>query len=130
MSSANNPSLEESQKMKLEMREQIAVQNKMRALKRKEIEKYQPLDEEGDDQDIAISIPTQVPSSLLMAIEPYPYPVRTTAETEGGAIHTGGTPQQRPRAQSESLPFSYEDFWSVDMVDEQLFEFLMSTGDS
>lgn len=130
MSSANNPSLEESQKMKLEMREQIAVQNKMRALKRKEIEKYQPLDEEGDDQDTAISIPTQVPSSLLMAIEPYPYPVRTTAVTEGSATNTGGTPQQRPRALSESLPLSYEDFWSVDMVDEQLFEFLMSTGDS
>lgn len=130
LSSANNSSLEESQKMKLEMREQIAVQNKMRALKRKEIEKYQPLDEEGDDQDTSITIPTHVPSSMLTAIEPYPYPIQTTAETEGGATNTGETSQQRARAHSETLPFSYEDFWSVDMVDEQLFEFLMSTGDS
>lgn len=129
LSSTNNPSLEESQKMKLEMREQIAVQNKMRALKRKEIEKYQPVDEEGDDQDTAVAMPTHVPSSLLAAIEPYPFPLRTTVETEGVATHTGITPQ-RPRAQSESLPISYEDFWGVDMVDEQLFEFLMSAGDN
>lgn len=130
MSNANNSSLEESQKMKLEMREQIAVQNKMRALKRKEIEKYQPLDEEGDDQDTSIAIPTHVPSSMLTAIEPYPYPIQITAETEGDATNAGEMSQQRPRAQSESLPLSYEDFWSVDMVDEQLFEFLMGTGDS
>ena len=109
--SITNPSLEESQKMKLEMREQIAVQHKMRALKQNEIKKYQP----GEQQHLDIQQqPLTTPSGV---IDPLPYDASDNNNRNA-----------RPRTLSEHHQLLNEDFfWSADMVDDQLFEFLMSS---
>jgi len=98
--------------MKLEMREQIAVQHKMRALKQNEIKKYQP----GEQQHLDIQQQPLTAPSVTM--DPLPY----------AAIDTNNH-NARPRTLSEHHhQLMNEDFfWSADMVDDQLFEFLMSS---
>lgn len=126
---ATNPStrtnLEENTIMKREMQSQMMFQNKMRALKQQELEKYKGPSHAAFSSEMAHE---QADESDMMTDG-------HEAQHEQGAGESADTPngaaeniQQRPRSLSNALAIGTpEDFWhSTDMVDDQLFEFLMS----
>jgi SHAQKYF class myb-like DNA-binding protein len=126
-STRNN--IEENSMMKREMQNQMAFQNKMRALKQQELNKYR-----------------REPSSGLMQHDQEPYQLahyadeiqhkdsadfreeqQQPAEYNNNNQGAGETAivDQRSRGISIGDSVSNEDFWNTDVVDEQLFEFLM-----
>jgi SHAQKYF class myb-like DNA-binding protein len=158
--------LEESNMMKREMKSQMALQNKMRALKQNELDKYKNsfkgVGDQGKEKPPTIApVPSfthhhqtiqqqhpsqypqqqqQVPSTpfktnnniddedpIMMKIGESPVN-RTqgageTAGTDGPAQVGALAHQERSRALSMG---GSDDFWNTDVVDDQLFEFLMN----
>lgn len=120
--------LEENDMMKREMQNQMAFQNKMRALKQQELNKYKnvssELKEEGKEkvEDVHASIPMKQEDEASKAAE--------AAERFQGAGETAGAdPSSDTRTRSRSRGMSMggsDEFWNTDVVDEQLFEFLMN----
>lgn len=99
----SNPStrnnLEENNMMKREMQNQMAFQNKMRGLKQQELNKFLV-----DGHDVLDAGHNLMHGSLEQA-------------------PSDGSPMRRPASASIG---NAEDFWNTDVMDEQLFEFLMS----
>ena len=111
--------IEESNQMKREMQSQKEFQNKLRALKQKEISKcsssYGGIDWKNH--------------SVAEAINPNDF--HTANYTEQSKEHRtapGNDDQQPPtkRSRSESLG-GVDDYWSSDMMDDHLFQFLTNT---
>lgn len=131
--------LEENSLMKREMQFQMAFQNKMRALKQQEVEKYkgeaisQRRDEHGNES--AVQIGAQYGGELKHD------PEEAQQQQQQHSESSPGEGEQQPNSQIEyqqqgpgesdgnrqrGMSLSADDFWNTDVVDDQLFEFLMS----
>jgi SHAQKYF class myb-like DNA-binding protein len=165
--------LEESNMMKREMKSQMALQNKMRALKQNELDKYKNSFKGGagggDHQHGKEKPPTTTPvpsfthhqqtiqnqqhpsqhhhqqqapltpfkttnniddeDSIMMKMGESPVNrsqgAGETAGTDGPAQVAALAHQERERSRALSVGGS-DDFWNTDVVDDQLFEFLMN----
>ena len=121
--------LEENTMMKREMQNQMAFQNKMRALKQQELNKYKNVSADtkgGDDEkekleDAQTPIKAEGESSKEDDADPGGQ-YQGAGET-AGADSASGNRQQRSRGLSVGAS---DEFWNTDVVDEQLFEFLMN----
>jgi len=103
--------LEENSMMKREMEYQMVFQNKMRALKQQELDKYKGQNE----QEGGVSAATEAGGGKeLMSNLPASQPE---------AADDGEAPRSRQREVSIGAA---EDLWNTDIVDDQLFEFLMN----
>jgi SHAQKYF class myb-like DNA-binding protein len=115
----SNPStrsnLEENNMMKREMQNQMAFQNKMRGLKQQELNKFRNF--EGDKS-------TEYKTPVAVTFDPS-NTVTADALQQGAGETDGDVDDRRPRNFSIGLA---DDFWNTDVVDDQLFEFLMSEG--
>jgi len=145
-----NPStrtnLEENTIMKREMQSQMVFQNKMRALKQQELEKYkgmagaggaevvhhaphhhhqqqQPHDPQHHPEGGMAAATSTPPEAAAQVVDPQEQGAGEPAATGDAAP----PPQQRARGLSiGAAAVAAEEFWNTDMVDDQLFEFLMS----
>ena len=148
--SAGGPStlsnLEESQVMKREMKNQMAFQNKMRALKQQELNKYkraddggsesQASDPGGDTREAAVALSDECQDYGAAGNggdEPEEYPGSPRPDYQGAgeaaaAADGTGSPADpvRGRQQRGLSIGAAEEFWNTDIMDEQLFEFLMN----
>jgi SHAQKYF class myb-like DNA-binding protein len=131
--------IEENSIMKREMQNQMALQNKMRSLKEQELAKY---------KNVAHTAPGATSTSRSSRAPQFSYtfsessagehpsssnkddPHHASAEgarsqgageTAGHDVPEGG--HERPRGLSFG---NSDDFWNTDIVDDQLFEFLMN----
>ena len=115
---------ERSMLMKQEMESQRAFQSKIRDLKQREVNKFilheLPSDAEHDGK------------ALDDDFTPNPVGKRTDDKgqgageiAEGGEIAEAGDSGEKGRLRGLSVGAS-DDFWNTDVVDEQLFEFLMN----
>ena len=134
---SSRTNLEESNMMKREMQNQMAFQNKMRALKQQELNKYRRTEETGDvlqDQQYhAHSVDHQPPDqqqqhtptnhAVLDGKQPS---VQFADQVFQGAGETAGADESTNRERSRALSIGTDDFWNSDVVDDQLFEFLMN----
>jgi SHAQKYF class myb-like DNA-binding protein len=125
--------LEENNMMKREMQNQMAFQNKMRALKQQELNKYKnvssELKEEAKEkvEDVHASIPFKQDDEDCKAAE-------AAEQYQGAGEAAGADPSSGTHARSRSRGMSMggmsmggsDEFWNTDVVDEQLFEFLMN----
>jgi hypothetical protein len=115
----SNPStrtnLEENNMMKREMQNQMAFQNKMRGLKQQELNKFRNFEGEKSAEYKTPVAVTFDPSNT----------VAMDALQQGAGETDGDADERRPRNFSIGLA---DDFWNTDVVDDQLFEFLMSEG--
>mmetsp|Transcript_4402 Transcript_4402/g.12172 ORF Transcript_4402/g.12172 Transcript_4402/m.12172 type:complete len:672 (+) Transcript_4402:681-2696(+) len=129
--------LEENSLMKREMHSQMVFQNKIRALKKQELEKYK-----GSAAEAFAAATSEVdyrqqqmpPPTTTM---PHPQAAGEVGAATAESSSTPALPQQpqavvqRPRGMSvggNAAMMAAEEFWNTDMVDDQLFEFLMSDG--
>jgi len=134
--------IEENSLMKREMQNQMALQNKMRALKEQELAKYknipaahqptaafkasrdgkgQPphMHPHGNSAEAHSSIHDEQYHPAAAATEPSR--IQGAGEVAGNDVLDG---EERHRGLSFGNP---DDFWNSDVVDEQLFEFLMDS---
>ena len=128
--SATRTNLEESNMMKREMQNQMALQNKMRALKQQELNKYKDVEAPLPGQELKDSIPSSLPLSPTPVKHEEESPkvgeasvsrAQGAGETAAADAASGG--RHRPRGLSMG---GSDEFWNTDVVDEQLFEFLMN----
>jgi hypothetical protein len=135
--------MEENTLMKREMQNQMALQNKMRALKQQELAKYKNVpassgnSKQGPGHMTASAMDTShcsMGGGMTSASTAQPTKededpgFMPTASHGQGSGETDGTDSKnswvgRPRGLSIGAS---EDFWNTDMVDDQLFEFLMN----
>lgn len=115
--------LEESNMMKREMQNQMAFQNKMRALKQQELNKYRRPDGGYEMEHIqAHDHPTEEESEdgILKGAGFADQDFQGAGETaDDGPAHG------RDRSRGLSIGVS-DEFWNSDVVDDQLFEFLLN----
>jgi hypothetical protein len=148
-SSRNN--LEVNSLIKREMQNQMAFQNKMRALKQQELNKYQKGGDGGsamDGNNTVTSDPINEHNTMTNDIpQRQQHQVNVTADPSSqhrrskntkqqqqqqeyqGAGESGGADSvgnNRDRAQSVSL-VEEDDFWNSAVVDDELFDFLMNS---
>jgi SHAQKYF class myb-like DNA-binding protein len=139
--------LEENNMMKREMKNQMTFQNKMRALKMQELKKLKTVVEDGSVMHLvsnAVSTAAAITATKGVANnnseqEPQPLqhlssqhqlqdPDQQQHDFQGAgeaAADGGGVMFEGERNRSMSIGAS-EDFWNTDVVDDQLFEFLMN----
>ena len=128
--SATRTNLEESNMMKREMQNQMALQNKMRALKQQELNKYKDVDAMQPGHELNETTSTSMPLS--------PTSVKTEEASPKAGESSGGRSQgagetaaadvasaSRHRGRGLSMGGS-DEFWNTDVVDDNLFEFLMN----
>lgn len=132
--------MEENSLMKREMQNQMALQNKMRALKQQELAKYENVASSTSSGGGVKSAPGTMygvtemgemydtNTAAQMTKEADMATVATSTDQVQGAGEMDGTDVKnaaaaRARGLSLSNP---DDFWNNDVVDEQLFEFLMN----
>jgi hypothetical protein len=122
--------IEENSMMKREMRNQMALQNKMRALKQQELAKYKQVTSSAPPAATGVDYKGPIDRGIGLASPPnraVEFAVQGAGETAGNdgsaEYHRGGG-----NARPHSLSFGgSEEFWNTDVVeDEQLFEFLMN----
>jgi SHAQKYF class myb-like DNA-binding protein len=135
--------LEENNMMKREMQNQMAFQNKMRALKQQELNKYknvssgEQLKEEGNNKEkvedmnhVHYASSSSIPMKQQQQQDEEDSKAAEAAERYQGAGEAGGAdPSSDPHVRSRSRGMSMggsDEFWNTDVVDEQLFEFLMN----
>lgn len=128
---SSRSTLEESNMMKREMQNQMAFQNKMRALKQQELNKYK---RSGDEAE---SDMPQQPQQFHRQMESTEEGQVDVAEAETkladyeGQEYQGAGETAADITHERNIPRGLslgnaEDFWNTDVVDEQLFEFLMN----
>eukprot|EP00977_Amphora_coffeiformis_P013243 scaffold3410_cov158-Amphora_coffeaeformis.AAC.17 len=134
----SNPStrsnLEENNMMKREMQSQMAFQNKMRGLKEQELNKFRNAEAEKERASHAMATTTAAAATAAAAGHGSGLHTMTTfpaAASADAAHHQGageGAADGHGRGiATRGLSFGgAEDFWNTDVMDEQLFEFLMS----
>ena len=120
----SNPStrsnLEENNMMKREMQNQMAFQNKMRGLKLQELNKFRHADSDINKEDAfgATGAPSPPAATSVM----------TSEKIAGDASHQQGAGEDAGRRARGLSLGNTDEFWNTDVMDEQLFEFLMSEG--
>jgi SHAQKYF class myb-like DNA-binding protein len=153
--------LEENNMMKREMKNQMAFQNKMRALKMQELKKLKTVggDEVNGNKEedgSVLHLPNAVSTAAAITANSkavangsseqydqeqlHPQPLQQLSSQQqlheqeqqqqefqgaGEAAADGGVMFEGERNRSMSIGAS-EDFWNTDVVDDQLFEFLMN----
>jgi SHAQKYF class myb-like DNA-binding protein len=121
--SSSRSNLEANSLIKREMQNQMAFQNKMRALKQQELNKYsKAADSEATSDDKA-----SIEERARMTTDPHRRPTGKQAlqEYQGAGESGGADTATRDRTQSMSLGED-DDFWNTSVVDEELFDFLMN----
>jgi hypothetical protein len=109
-SHATRSNLDETSMMKREMENQMVFQNKMRALKQQELQKYHKM--AGKSEEAEKVTTTDMPSQH---------------DHQGAGENVTSANAQRDRTHSMSMMTGGDDeFWNTDVVDEHLFEFLMN----
>ena len=135
----SNPStrsnLEENNMMKREMQSQMAFQNKMRGLKEQELNKFRTTSEDIGPAPshyhhvVNTTAPSLGASAFSASTIPNPMGAHP-APTSPTAIHVqhqGAGEMDAGDGRNRGLSIgNAEDFWNTDVMDEQLFEFLMS----
>lgn len=137
----SNPStrsnLEENNMMKREMQNQMAFQNKMRGLKEQELNKFRNAEAEKERASHAMTHTTTAATAPSSGTSGHSVHTMTSflaaaekaaadaAHQQGaGELAADGTDRGRT---TRGLSFGgAEDFWNTDVMDDQLFEFLMS----
>jgi hypothetical protein len=118
---ASHPSssrnIEVNSNMKRDMQNQMVFQKKMRALKQEQLNKCK---NEKDDKDGTTSSPMGEGGAGQRAGE-----VAGRDQVAGDNAGQDGACGENARLRGMSIANS-EDFWNTDVVDEQLFEFLMN----
>ena len=122
---------EQNKLMKREMQSQMAFQNKMRDLKQRELNKYTSAPELPADHDKEDDTNTDEDDLTPNPVGKTTYAKDASAERSmsrsqgtGEAAEDGDSAAKgRPRGLSVG---DSDDFWNTDVVDEQLFEFLMN----
>ena len=114
--------IEENSAMKREMQNQMALQNKMRALKQQELNKYKNL--------AGNSVPDKGNGGQAAHAATSPDEEDDKAESTDhslvqGAGELAGNDDGTGRLRGLSIG-NTDEFWNTDVVDEQLFEFLMN----
>lgn len=113
---ATNRNIEVNSHMKRDMQNQMAFQNKMRALKQQELNKSKKEKDIGKEPPAAAH-PKEGPQTG----DDEAYHSQVTGEAGGNDEAHGGAHRNRTMSIGGS-----DDFWNTDVVDEQLFEFLMN----
>jgi hypothetical protein len=116
--------IEENSMMKREMQNQMALQNKMRALKQQELNKYKNVEEGGKEKGSpSDNLPLKEDEEAAQEVR-----MQGAGETAAGNdVSNMGNNQHRQQRQPRGLSIGASDeFWNTDVVDEQLFEFLMN----
>jgi hypothetical protein len=117
---------EENKLMKQEMKNQMAIQNKMRDLKQRELNKYKSVPDSGhekDDEKMDLTPnPVDTGDKEVSAILDKDANDESTRSQGAGETAEAGD-RGRPRGLSVGVS---DEFWNSDVVDEQLFEFLMN----
>jgi SHAQKYF class myb-like DNA-binding protein len=124
--------LEENNMMKREMQNQMAVQNRLRALKQQELNKYHNItaahvsqsQHHHDDAEKPSAHEHPVSMEQTATDSPPLDPQQQNQQLQGAGEPAAGADASRERNQSMSL--EDEEFWNTDVVDEQLFQFLMN----
>jgi SHAQKYF class myb-like DNA-binding protein len=122
--------IEENSIMKREMQNQMVLQNKMRALKEQELAKYKNIDTQHEDTRKSGSLFTYGGGSS----DQYSSKNQNTLVTsDQGVSHGQGTGELAGHDASDNTHRPHgvsfgnsADLWNADVVDEQLFEFLMN----
>ena len=109
--------IEENTMMKREMQSQMRLQNKMRALKQQELNKY------NNAPSHSLSEKTHADSYTATTAEEDEEKMELADSRVQGAGETAGHDIGRHRGMSIGAS---DEFWNTDSVDEQLFEFLMN----
>jgi hypothetical protein len=108
------------------MQNQMAFQNKMRALKQQELNKYNKTGTGGSNDNVG-GTPTDPTNKLSHEAKGNdeqhrrPQGKQYQGAGESGGVDTAG----RDRTHSMSLG-EEDDFWNTSVVDEELFDFLMN----
>ena len=120
--------IEVNSMMKREMQNQMALQNKMRALKQQELDKYKGLAAEGNNPHLSNpSVPMETYTSGVDTSEQPQQAVQQPVATQG-AGEMAGNDMNRGDGNNNLLGIeNSEDFWQNDVMDDQLFEFLMNS---
>jgi SHAQKYF class myb-like DNA-binding protein len=120
--------IEENSMMKREMQNQMALQNKMRALKQQELNKYKNVNSQQEYKEEGNKMPSGAQSPLPTKEDEETAKASEAAASRGqGAGETAGTDGAVGRQHQRGLSIgASEEFWNTDVVDEQLFEFLMN----
>jgi hypothetical protein len=116
--------IEENSMMKREMQNQMALQNKMRALKQQELNKYKNVEEGGKEKGSpSDNLPFKEDEEAAQEVR-----LQGAGETAAGNdVSNMGNNHHRQQRQPRGLSIgASEEFWNTDVVDEQLFEFLMN----
>ena len=112
--------------MKREMQNQMALQNKMRALKQQELDKYKGADNPHMSNSISIDS-VGYTSGVTTSEQPVQQAVQQAAQ---GAGEMAGNDMSHNRGDGNNNLLGIEnseDFWQNDVMDDQLFEFLMNS---
>lgn len=122
--------IEETTIMKREMQNQMALQNKMRALKEQELAKYKNIDPNSghDDSRSAFSMYTYGTGGNDQYSSKHQSGASDQGVSQGqgtGELAGHDTSDNSHRPHGISFGNS-ADLWNADVVDEQLFEFLMN----
>lgn len=125
---------EENKLMKKEMENQMFFQNKMRDLKQRELNKYKPTQEQpNENNNNDAKAATIAPHHIYSAKKKEEGGIstkdsdsainRSHGPGENAETNEQGATSERSRGISIGAT---DEFWNTDVVDEQLFEFLMN----
>ena len=123
--------LEENTLMQREMQNQRLLQNKMRALKQQELEKYKKAPGGGDGQVNGGNEESKSPENVFVMPnsvnrkQPQEQESEKPEQSQGAGEVAGPNGDIVTKERAISVG-NEEDFWNTDVVDEQLFEFLMN----
>jgi hypothetical protein len=119
--------IEENSMMKREMQNQMELQNKMRALKQQELNKYKNLPPSAQSVPAVHYEPNTAAAMEQHSEQKFELTdsnhAQGAGETAGSDGDDAGRGENHPRGISIG---NQDDFWNTDVVDDQLFEFLMN----
>lgn len=115
--------IEVNSMMKREMQNQMALQNKMRALKQQELDKYKGADTPHMSNSISMDS-VGYTSGVATSEQPVQQAVQQAAQ---GAGEMAGNDMSHNRGDGNNNLLDSEDFWQNDVMDDELFEFLMKS---
>jgi hypothetical protein len=127
--------LEESTLMKREMENQMAFQNKMRALKQQELNKYRTTSNESEKDAASRSINYNTTAAHERNYHDHPLQqahhnhsnLHEVDFSATDSYYHQGTGDETDPERSRGISIgTHDDFWNTDIMDDQLFEFLMN----
>ena len=120
--------IEENSIMKREMQNQMELQNKMRALKQQELNKYKNLPPSAQTAAAVAHYDHTAPAAMEQQSE-QKLDARDTNHIQGAGETAGSDGDDVGRGETHPRGLSWgnqDDFWNTGEVDDQLFDFLMN----